>query len=256
MAKKISFSYILNTRLKAREKDGVKRYPVYAQVNYNRNNTHFPFPEKPYLSEKEFENFPQDWIGKKRVNYKTIADKFEEELESIIRFELSLVGDSYTLRGLPKRIDFYETSLYEALNEHILSAELLDVLQHDLTLFDVREMDRLEIYSYINRVKYINNNIARLFPLEKHLSKDFINKSSTLYYIGLCDEHFWEKAKFKDWILEEYHKKVATHFQAMGFTSKDKILKEEDQPLYPFTAMDFRTFEKVLNSLVINFSLK
>jgi hypothetical protein len=64
-SKTFSIRFFLNTRLKGFEEDGIQRFPVYAQVNYNRRNSQMPVvvdqdtDGKLYLPESSFNLFEE-----------------------------------------------------------------------------------------------------------------------------------------------------------------------------------------------------
>lgn len=139
--KKISFRYYLNKRLKPISSPDGDQYPVYLQVTYNRLNNQFKigFIEHPYYTENEFERL---FVKRSDPKFNKTMDYYEEQLKSVIRFEIKSKEDIFSIKGFSNRLDYYlildtllaiqyrcRNELIKTIQEHYTETEIIDSIK-------------------------------------------------------------------------------------------------------------------------------
>jgi hypothetical protein len=145
--KKIGITYFLNHRLKPHRDSEENRYPVYARIVFNRTSTIIPFPMYSYLFGMTEEEY-KDAFGKrldKDVNEQIAY--FEREVNQIVRFEYSVLGEKYRVAGLADKLSSYQQPISthigrfikaefrEFIHPKILEKQL-DRICHDAMAFE------------------------------------------------------------------------------------------------------------------------
>ena len=105
--KKITVKFFLNQALEpASDERGMKLYPLYFQVTYNRKN--MQAKSRYGLFYKHLKEVPAELTA------------FEEKvLTKIIRYEAEGKEESYELKGLKRKYDLYSVSVYQALEAYL-----------------------------------------------------------------------------------------------------------------------------------------
>lgn len=125
--KKVGFSYSLYKKGKYIEEHDI--YPVYIKVIFNKKSTQFPCSNLEniplildhYLSEEDF----------LKVNNDKYYKNLEKYLEMVVRYEYSINGDSYQIKGIGNRLYKYFVpleNLFEFHYDMILTDDLGDIL--------------------------------------------------------------------------------------------------------------------------------
>lgn len=105
--KKITVKFFLNQALEPASDDrGMKLYPLYFQVTYNRKN--MQAKSRYGLFYRHLKEVPAELTA------------FEEKvLAKIIRYEAKEKGEDYELKGLKRKYDLYSVSVYQALEAYL-----------------------------------------------------------------------------------------------------------------------------------------
>lgn len=134
--KKISFKYYLDTRRPSDVTEGF--YPLYVQVIFNQKNTRLKavidHEEEHYWREEDLEKFLEnDFTGKYRGEAYEVLNS-QKLIEEIIRYEYSLKGEEYSLRGLGDRLKIYRSNITVNIQRDLFEAFLLEVKHFNLSI--------------------------------------------------------------------------------------------------------------------------
>jgi hypothetical protein len=112
---KITVKHYLNTKLKGHEENGVTHYPLYVQITYNRKNTNFASEYNQRLSQN---------IDLEELKTSIVAGNILKEearvITDIIHFESTLRGDTFDLKDLKNKYEFYKKPLHSLLNNYLV----------------------------------------------------------------------------------------------------------------------------------------
>jgi hypothetical protein len=182
--KKISFRYYLNKRLKSVSGPDGDQYPVYLQVGYNRSNNQFKigFIEDPYFTKNDFEKL---FIkrGNSEINKK--IDYYESQVEAIIRFEIKLRKDSFSIKGFSSRLSHYmilDTTLAIQLR---CKDELLEIVEEHYSETEIKDSSQLLEFDSLRFVflyLMIKNNFDS--TIKEKVSREFVSGCKALIYFN------------------------------------------------------------------------
>jgi hypothetical protein len=212
--KKIGIKYFLNKKLKPVKTGSFLMYPLYVRIHFNGENTTFPiwFPSiEEYMNKSDYFNdifFEQiGYLDEEAFNLiidihdvqevREEIKSMERKLEKAIRFEYSVLGEKFTLKGFKDRFDVYlqlfrpfaEKDLIARLQQEIKEKEI-EVPEEVLVYFHESFLEQF----YLTVDKYVKGN------LKNQLSEDFMNK----YLCFICMARFEELESKKEFTIIDW----------------------------------------------------
>ena len=194
--KRLSISFFINTNLKPNSYDEVSgeyEYVLYTQVIYVRQVTRFK--TLIYSSERPSENeladilIPERYDTEEKLNNYLSGDydidEYQQNLLSILKYEIQSHKDKFKLKGLSKRLAYYHQSvsiLFEDKYREKLFTFLADYLPYNKYLAyqksDLGFISLLEILSveYPDIYGKIPQDIVNGERLTKYLNKKTSDK--------------------------------------------------------------------------------
>ena len=150
--KTITIKHFVNFDVKPKMVDGDEFYPVYTQIVYNRKNTKFKtkISGDPILVKKELELKDSNYLNKSN----DILNQ-NDKIETIIRYEESILNDSFSLKGIGNRLVTYNSPIINIYKELYKNSSVEKYLKSVLTYDDYTYWDNLEdINSQIEQIYY------------------------------------------------------------------------------------------------------
>lgn len=139
--KNVSIKYIVLDSAKPRIKDGNSYLPVYTQVVYEGKNTKF----KTTILGKPV--YVKENLGLLDTNFSDFKMQLEEVkklIETIVYYEVDLLKERFTLKGLGKRIQFYFQSIEQVFMSLLDLWGVKDYLKSKLTYNQYVEWEKIE----------------------------------------------------------------------------------------------------------------
>jgi hypothetical protein len=145
--KKITVKFFLNQALEpTTDERGMKLYPLYFQVTYNRKN--MQAKSRYGLFYKHLKEVP------------AALTAFEEKvLTKIIRYEAKEKGEGYELKGLKGKYDLYSVSVYQALEAYLKPQLRMAVLKIGGELASVLDFTQARV-----SISLLHEAATLLFP--------------------------------------------------------------------------------------------
>lgn len=206
MDKKISIKHFLNKRIAPQRHGGEEYYPIYTQVTYDRKNTQFKMNLNNYLFNDEQAEYvlnPYSGAMSKGEDNRDLLYQYvsktiswnETMIERLVRFELELYGEKFSITGFGKRFMYFERNLCFLVKQRLITkfqSTLKDILPfnhyrslagmslgqmfHYLELNAPYAIDRLDkellklmpLHTYINALSYISKTPELSQMMEKH----------------------------------------------------------------------------------------
>jgi hypothetical protein len=250
--KKIGIKYFLNKKLKPIQGSAFLMYPLYVRIHFNGENTTFPiwFPsiedymmKSDYFGEIFFEQIgylDEEAFGliievhdveEVRKEIKSI----EKKLEKAIRFEYSILGDKFTLKGFKNRFDVY-LQLFRPFAEK----DLIKRLQKEIKEKQIKVPEEVLVYFHESFVQQFYLSVDKYVKgkLKNQLSKDFMDK----YICFLSMAKFEEEEAKKGFAIIDWVSDLKLQKDFMDFLFK--IVNERGASnyfsgLYEFPSYDF-----------------
>lgn len=198
--KKIGVRFFLNKRLKAIEVLGVKNYPIYVQITFDRK-THQCLAPLGHLSEVQFEKVID---GNSDSELSKQLRLFENKIISVIRGEYSILQDKFSFKGFTERLEKYDRSLLSVLENDVI-AHFMESMGKELKPSELQSLDN-ELFSIWDLYKITTETFSDAY--EKALTKELrITLLCMLYLSGFVGNHYkpdrdneFDYVKVIDWL--------------------------------------------------------
>lgn len=248
---KITVKYFLNKRLKPKVVKGVKYFSPYARVSYAGKNAQFPFDWTMIYFEEDYEvegrfsekSFDRLVLNIQDEDVKEANDFITDFIKSVVEYEVKKYRSKFTLKGIGKRIHFYNECLccsydLEAINSLLaFFRNQVSRKQYNKILARFESKDLLEVIEFVEK-KYdskIRDKISKNLWLKiesRYLFKSFSfdKEDSCTYFDWLKGDAFIE---FKSYLEnEKYLKKKSLHRKEIKklpmLNSTESYLEEMD----------------------------
>lgn len=237
--KKIGIKYFLNKKLKPVKTGAFLMYPLYVRIHFNGENTTFPiwFPSiEEYMNNSDYYNdvfFEQiGYLDEEAFNLiidihdvkevRKEIKSMENKLENAIRFEYSILGDKFTLKGFKDRYDIY-LQLFRPFAEK----DLIKRLQQEIKEKEIEVPEEVLVYFHESFIEQFYLSVEKYSKgkLENQLSKDFMNK----YLCFLSMARFEELVAKKEFTIIDWVSDLKLQKDFMDFLFK--IVSEKGESI-------------------------
>lgn len=215
--KKITVKFFLNENLKAIKKDDGEYFPLYTQITYDRKNTQI--------------KCAYGWF------YKTLNQVREEEpyllpfeekvLKRSVKYELSVRGDEFRLKGLGRKYENYCLSIHALFNSYlkIRFKEILRKAQPkkflDVLNLDKSKIDFFTIYEASNR---LFDNMKAIMVDEFQQEMEVYRVYVDLYKDALKDNKYGFPVLI-DWLEGSHQKDLHEKLQAIYPSQEEQVTR-------------------------------
>jgi len=269
--KKISLKYYINNRVKPMVINGEDCFPLYVQISYNRKTTQVKVT-KPYRLEDAIYLNPAKFDSDEKIE-NALAILNEDNpyynlkiIEKLIRHEIRLAGEDYTLKGFGNRVD----------DIYAINFQTIVDICHFLTVTASRVIEDEGFDSVVSKIDYMSvNHWIGIFEVYYHIKfyrqniKDFLSPFEVYLVTG-----YWLLAVLFDDVeglkgISKNDSKIPTYLWIVGdlkqkFVEKlmDKSMSEiiERNKIYgrkeliddfPFDVLDAQHYINAIDYVII-----
>lgn len=209
--KTVTVKQIINYNLKPIEERNTKLFPVYTKVIYESTNTKFKtqVEGKGIYVDQDLEFSDSRFLKEKEK-----IEKQNSMIEKIVRYEISLLKDRFTLKGLSDKILVYQIPITDIFNDISRLVKLDEYLKGVLIYNDFisfQEIDDL-IYKirFLNEYKNDQKEKGLLKKIPKRISYPIFMAYLMVIYFRIIRKN--TNVTIYDWIFGLEQQK----FQEMG----------------------------------------
>jgi hypothetical protein len=193
---KVSVKHYFNMRLKPVYVDKKPAYPLYVQVIYQQKSTKF----KSYISHENLFAEVDNNIFK-ALKHEILSSYIKTDahtISEVIKYELELMGDRFTVVGFSERYDTYFTYVLNVLDRYLnrrLENQLKRVSEKYVKAFSISYDKHQHFYLYYNILK----DTPDYSEYESAFSADFLEEVEVYYnYLNyLVNTYHWKYDKYK-----------------------------------------------------------